>query len=61
VSKRIDRTIKNWRWWLILPATPLFFLVMLALDCARLVEFALSNASEEVLKILGWVRKGGDR
>lgn len=72
MGKRINRTIRNWRWWVVLP-TMIILLPLAASEFAlRALAIAvmwLADAWEASLntllktirlqKVMRWVRKGG--
>ena len=48
---RLNRTVLNWRWWLVLPLMPFFILLIL-------MYLALETAEEGITDITAWVREG---
>lgn len=48
MSRRFERTVMNWRWWVI---TPLFLLLLLLLPLIAAVAWAVEGMSDGVAKL----------
>jgi len=49
MGKRLDRTILNWKWWVVLPATPIIAAVVL-------LKPLLDAADRACLAAMQWAR-----
>lgn len=54
MGKRIDRTVKNVRWWVVLPILPAMMLV-------AGMKWLIDNAAEGCHSILTWAQKGASQ
>lgn len=48
MSRRLERTVMNWRWWVI---TPLFLLLLLLLPLIAAVAWAVEGTSGGVARL----------
>ena len=61
----MHETIKNWRWWVLLPLAALYFLVMFLLWTMAILGVIAAEAWDSLYRLplgkrlLRWVREGG--
>jgi len=59
MGKRLNRTLLNWRWYVVLPVAPISLALCALQWLFRLPMFALDNAEQVSRRIFNWARKGG--
>lgn len=47
----LDASMRNWRWWVLLPFSPFLLAVCL-------MASALATAEDEIMKLMAWMRRG---
>ena len=60
MGKRINRTIKNWRWWVILPLVPIAMAIVALGWIFRLPVMALAETGRGISLALRWASRGND-